>query len=120
MAVTYFKIDGADFSAYVNELKVSKSSNYTAQTNAAGDTVVDYINQKRTIEVGIIPLAGAQMAQIQAAIEPFNVVISYLDPKTQALVEDVNCIVPINEVDYYTIQTGKVMLNGCNLKFIEL
>lgn len=54
--MAYFKIGDVDFSLYVNSLKVSKTANYSAQTNAAGDTVVDYINSKRTIEVGIIPL----------------------------------------------------------------
>lgn len=44
----YFKIGTVDFSAYVNALKVTNSNNYTALTNANGDTVVDYINNKRT------------------------------------------------------------------------
>ncbi|WP_299043897.1 hypothetical protein [uncultured Campylobacter sp.] len=45
--MTYFKIGDVDFSMYVNELKVKKQHNYIAQTNAAGDSVVDYINSKR-------------------------------------------------------------------------
>ena len=60
--MAYFKIDDVDFSTYVNELKINKSSVYNSQTNAAGDTVVDYINAKREIEVGIIPLTSAAMA----------------------------------------------------------
>jgi hypothetical protein len=54
--MAYFKIGEIDFSPYVNSLKINKSANYNAQTNAAGNTVVDYINSKRTIEVGIIPV----------------------------------------------------------------
>lgn len=90
----YFKIGNNDYSSYVNSLKVSKSAVYNAQTNAAGDSVVDYINTKRTIEVGIIPLTDEQMAPLLADIDAFNVSISYREPKTNALATNVNCIIP--------------------------
>lgn len=118
--MAYFKINGVDYSMYVNELKVSKAANYNAQTNAAGDTVVDYINHKREIEVGIIPLNDTVMANLQAAIDGFNVSISFLNPQTKVLEENVNCIIPSNEVEYYTIQGAKVMFNAMSLTFIEL
>jgi hypothetical protein len=118
--MAYFKIDNVDFSHYVNELKVNKVTNYSAQTNAAGDTVVDYINHKREIEVGIIPLEDADMQQILAAIEPFNVLISFRNPLTGVIEDDVNCIIPENEVEYYTIQVDKVSYNEMSLKFTEL
>lgn len=63
--MTYFKINDIDYSMYVNELKVSKEANYNAQTNAHGDTVVDFINSKREIEVGIIPLDAEAMLSLQ-------------------------------------------------------
>ena len=118
--MAYFKIDGVDYSMYVNELKVNKSSNYNAQTNAAGNTVVDYINAKREIEVGIIPLNATVMAQLQEAIDAFNVSISFRNPKTNVLEEGVNCIIPDNGVEYYTIQADKVMYNAFTLTFTEL
>lgn len=118
--MTYFKIGGKDFSKYVNALKVATENNYNAQSNAAGDTVVDYINAKRSIEVGIIPLDATATAEIQAAIAAFNVTISFLNPKTKALEENVNCIIPSNEVEYYTIQANNVKCNAVNLTFIEL
>ena len=118
--MAYFKIDDVDFSTYVNELKINKSSVYNSQTNAAGDTVVDYINAKREIEVGIIPLTSAAMAQLQAAIDAFNVSISFRNPKTNVLEEGVNCIIPENGIEYYTIQANKVMYKAFTLKFIEL
>lgn len=62
--MAYFKINGVDYSMYVKELKINKNVNYNAQTNAAGNTVVDFINAKRTIEVGIIPLNDSVMAQL--------------------------------------------------------
>lgn len=116
---TYFKINDIDFSMYVNELKVEVDVNYNAQTNAAGDSVVDYINKKRTIEVGIIPLNATAMANLQAAIDAFNVSISFRNPLTKAL-EHINCIIPSFGVEYYTIQVGNVSFKAFNLSFIEL
>lgn len=116
----YFKIGDTDFSMYVNELKVDKDATYNAQTNAAGDTVVDFINHKRTIEVGIIPLDSAAMVALQNAIDTFNVSISFRNPQTGALETDVNCIIPSSGVEYYTIQNSKVMYKAFTLQFIEL
>ena len=87
--MAYFKINNQDFSMYVNELKVDTENNYNAQTNAAGDTIVDYINKKRSIEVGIIPLNDSVMANLQNAIDAFNVSISFRNPKTNELEENV-------------------------------
>ena len=118
--MAYFKINDVDYSMYVNELNIKKAHNYNAQTNAAGDSVVDYINSKRKIKVGIIALNDTVMPQILDAIDNFNVSISFRNPKTNALEENVNCIIPDNEVEYYTIQADKVMYNGFNLTFTEL
>lgn len=118
--MAYLKINDIDYSMYVNTLKVSKTANYNAQTNAAGDTVVDYINTKRTIEVGIIPLTNDVMINLQQAIDAFSVSISFLNPSTNQLEENVACIIPDKEIEYYTIQTNKVMYNALTLKFTEL
>ena len=116
----YFKINGYDFSNCVNELTVNKDFVYNSQTNAAGDTVVDLINAKRTIEVGIIPLSAEDMTLLQAYIDNFSVAISFMNPVTGLIEEDVACIIPSNGVDYYTIQVDKVMTRAMKLKFIEL
>ena len=118
--MAYFKINNIDFSMYVNELKVDTENNYNAQTNAAGDTVVDYINKKRSIEVGIIPLNDTAMANLQTAIDAFNVSISFRNPKTNQLEENVNVIVPSSGVEYYTIRADRVMYKAFCLQFIEL
>lgn len=117
--MTYFKINDIDFSMYVNQLNVTRTAVYNAQTNAAGDTVVDYINAKREIEVGIIPLKAEAMASLQAAVELFDVNISFRNPKTGEL-ETIHCIIPDDNVEYYTIQANKVMFNACTLTFVEL
>ena len=118
--MAYFKINGIDFSHCVNGLNIKNKASYNAQTNAAGDTVVDYINHKRTIEVGIIPVDSEAMIALQAAIKELSVSISYADPRTGELAENVNCILPENNVEYYTIQANKVLFKAFKLKFIEL
>lgn len=118
--MTYFKIGDIDFSSYVSGLKVKNSVNYTAQTNAAGNTVVDYVNNKRTIEVEIIPLNDAAMLRLQLAIGAFNVSLSFLNPATNTLEENVNCIIPSNDVNYYTIQNKNTMFKAASLTFTEL
>lgn len=118
--MAYFKINDIDFSMCVNTLNISKVSNYNAQTNAAGNTVVDYINSKRNIEVGIIPLTPGDMMALQSAIANLSVNVSFLNPATNAIEENVACIIPDNAVSYYTIQAGKILFNAFTLTFTEL
>lgn len=118
--MAYFKIGNTDFSSYVNELKVNRVANYNAQTNAAGNTVVDLINHKREIEVGIIPLDSDDMKTLLTAVNGFSVSISFRNPQTGALESNVACIIPDTNIEYYTIQTNKVLYNAMTLKFIEL
>ena len=115
----YFKIDGKDFSKYVKQLNITKNAVYNAQTNAAGNTVVDYINSKREIEVGIIPLRSEAMAEILTAIQNFEVFISFRNPVTNEI-DTAHCIIPENSVEYYTIQANNVMYNELTLTFTEL
>ena len=103
-----------------SELKVNKFANYNAQTNAAGDTVVDYINHKREIEVGIICVDDEKMKSLLDAIDPFTVLISFRNPQTGELEENMSCIIPDSNVEYYTIQAKKVMFKALKLKFTQL
>lgn len=118
--MAYLTLNGNDFSNYVNELTVSNAHLYNAQVNAAGNTVVDYINNKRTIEVGIIPVDDSVMANLLAIVNGFNVQLAFRNPQTNLLEENVNCIIPSNDVSYYTIQSNKVMYQALKLTFQEL
>lgn len=118
--MAYFKINNIDYSKYVNKLNVTKTKIYNEQTNANGNTVVDLINTKRIIEVGIIPLDSVAMAELQTAIDNFNVLVSFRNPQTNALEENVNCIIPENAVEYYTIQNNKVLYNAFTIQIQEL
>lgn len=116
----FFKIGNNDYSMFVNDLTIAEEAKYTAQENAAGNTVVDYINKKRVINVGIIPLNDTIMAQLKADINQFNVLVSFLNPNTKELETGVNCIIPSTEVSYYTIQADRVLFDAVSLSFIEL
>lgn len=115
-----FKIGAVDYSMYVNELKVVSTATYNKQTNANGDSFVDYINHKRTIEVGIIPLNNTIMALLLNDIDRFSVSLTFLNPQTGELETDVRCIIPKSNVEYYTIQSNKISFKAFSLSFIEL
>ena len=117
--MSYFKIGENDYSAYVNELKVRSATTYRAQTNAAGNTVVDNTNRKREITVGIIPLDDTVMKNLLMDVGQFQVDIYFRNPETNTE-EDALCIIPDSEVEYYTIQAGNVSYKAFNLTFIEL
>ena len=117
--MTYFKINGIDFSMYVNKLKVAREHIYKGMTNASGNLLVKYVNTKRIIEVGIIPLDSAAMQSLQAQINEFQVTVSYLDPETGTLEENVKCIIPHNSVEYYTVQAGNVKFKAFSLELKE-
>jgi len=111
-------INNTDYSNKVNELKVEVKHNYNSQTNAAGDSVIDYINSKRVIEVGFIPMTDANMKALLSTAT-FQSTITFLNPLTNQM-ETINCIVPDTSVEYYTIQVGNVLYKAFSLDFIEL
>ena len=117
--MTYFKINNNDYSMYVSALKVGTEHKYKSRTNASGNLMVKYVNTKRVIEVGIIPLDAAVMASLQDDINKFQVSISFLNPETRAL-ETISCIIPQQSVDYYTVQAGNVKFQAFALTFTEL
>lgn len=118
--MAYFKIGENDYSNYVRSLEIKKKVKYTARQNAAGDTVVDYVNKKREIEVGIIPLTSEQIIPLLNDLDAFNVSISYREPQTGELATDVNCIIDTVKPEYYTIQNNKVMYKEFSITFEEL
>lgn len=118
--MAFFKIEGHDYSHYVNSLEIDNKANYTAQVNAAGDSVVDYVNKKRVFKVGIIPLTSEQIMPLLQDLDKFSVSITYREPRTGALVPGVYCIVPTFNPEYYTIQDNKVMFKEFSLTFTEL
>ncbi len=117
--MTYLKINDKDFSMYVNHLKTAKKHNYISRTNAAGNTLVKYVNSKRVIEIGIIPLEAAAMQALQLAIAELKVTLEFLNPETGTLTK-ITCILTDQITEYYTIQDSKVMFKAFTLTFTEL
>jgi hypothetical protein len=111
----YLKINGNDYSMYVNMLKVSKQHNYKSLLTAAGNTLVKYINSKYILDVGIIPLDDAAMARLLADIGGLEVTVSFRNPETNLIEENVKCIIPMTAVEYYTIQSDKVRYKAFNI-----
>lgn len=119
--MAYFKINNVDFSGLVKAkgLQVTRSHNYNAQTNAAGDTVIDYINAKRSIKVDFIIMTGAQLQTLLAQLNELAVTIQYREPRSGVL-ETANCIAPKVATNYYTIQSAKTLVEGFSVTFTEL
>lgn len=119
--MSYFlKINDNDYSMYVNKLQVGKTHSYKEMKTSAGNTLVKYINSKRVIEVGIIPLDDSAMVRLLTDINKFQVTVSFRDPETNLLTENVKCIIPNNIVEYYTIQAGNVKYKALSLQIKEL
>lgn len=118
-AYSYFTIDGIDFSKYVNGLKVVKNHNYNAQMNANGDTVVDYINAKYSIEVSFRPLRASEAKELFTAIDAFSLMIGFRAPDMNTE-RQARCISPTSEFEYYTIQTLYTLGKPFTLTFSQL
>lgn len=117
--MAYLAVNGVDYSHLVNSLAVTSEANYNAQTNAAGNTVVDYINTKRAVEVGFIPLSDAECSSLFSNMQDIAVTLSFLDPKSGEMTEAA-CLCPSDSVEYYTIRADKVSFKAFTLKFTEL
>lgn len=121
--MAYFKINDKDFSMYVNKLVVDVKHKYTARENAAGNLMVKYITKKRNIKVGIIPLDADALKSLAAELSGgganFTKRITFLNPETNVL-ETINCIIPINSIEYYTIRADKVMTKAFSFTCEEL
>lgn len=116
----YFKINGNDYSKYVNKLQVGTEHFYKSMTTAAGNTLIKYVNTKRVLEVGIIPLDASAMAQLMSDINSFQVDISFRNPNTNSVEENVKCIIPTHLVEYYTIQADKAQFKAFSIQIKEL
>lgn len=117
--MAYLKVNNTDISGFVSALKITKTANYTAQANATGDTVVDYINEKRKIEIDLIPMEQADFDSISSLLT-FEATVAYRDPSTGVLSSNVSCICKARPYEYYTIQSNRVLYKAMKLTYEEL
>lgn len=106
--MAYLKINGRDYSHCVNKLIIDYKHKYTARESASGDLLVKPIATKRNIQVGVIPLSASELVALEQDISNLEVSVTFLDPKTNALVT-ANCIIPGHSVEYYSIRAGNIM-----------
>ena len=119
--MSYFlKINDNDYSMYVNKLQVATQHHYQQESSASGADRITYKYKRRVIEVGIIPLDDAAMMNLMNDIDKFRVSVSFRDPLTNTITENMNCIIPNNIVEYYTIQVGKVQYKAFSLQLQEV
>ena len=117
----YLTINDIDYSYLVSGLKVSFETLVSSDSgrNAAGDTVIDVINNKTKVQVTLRHTFEEEMRDFLTAIEPYVVQIKFLNPKTKAL-KQITCYTGTPEPEYYTIQTDKIIYKPMNINFIEL
>ncbi len=112
--MAYLKINGTDYSQFVNKLSITTKQKYTARESANGDLLVKYITAKRNIQVGLRPLEASRARTLIAAISGANsmeVEVDFLDPSTNAL-SKATCVVPVNTVDYQSINSEGTLLKA--------
>ena len=105
--MAYLKINGHDYSEYVNKLLIDHKHKYTARESASGDLLVKPITVKRNIQVGIIPLSASALQTLMADISNLEVTCEFLDPKTGEL-STANCIIPVTSVEYYSVRADQL------------
>ena len=114
-----FKVNNVDFSDLVSGLKVGYETlvSDSSGRNANGDTVIDVINTKRKIYVTLRHTTIAEMTRFLSAIDPYQVTVTYLDPKTNTL-QSASTYTGTPEPEYYNI--SKSLYKPMSLNFIEL
>lgn len=119
----YFKVGNTDFSQLVNELKVKRQANYNAQTNAAGDTVIDFINYKYTVTVGFIPMHDEDLVHLKVALSNLASTITFSNPfapNGTGLPTTITCILPEWEPEVYHISDSRIYYKAFTLEFTQL
>lgn len=117
--MTIFKVNNTDFSDLVSGLKVGYETlvSDSSGRNANGDTVLDIINTKRKIYVTLRHTTIAEMKSFLSAIAPYQVTVTYLDPKTNSL-QSASTYIGTPEPEYYNISHS--LYKPMSLNFIEL
>ena len=115
----FFEINNIDFSHLVSSLKVGYETLVSDNTNAAGDTVIDIINKKIKLSVGIRHTTDEEMESFLAATNDYVVNVGFRDPKTQSIIT-INTHIDTPEPDYYTIQPTRIIYKPMSLNFTQL
>lgn len=118
--MTYFSINGQDFSHIVSGLKVGFETLVSDKSgrNANGDMTIDIINRKKKLYVSFRHMTKAEMESFLSAISPYVVQVGYLNPQTGGL-SVFSGYTGTPEPEYYTIQGENTIYKPMTLNFIE-
>lgn len=117
----YLKINGMDFSSIVSGLKVGQETLVSDNSgrNAAGNTVIDVINQKFKLYVTLRHTTAYEMDAFLSAISDYVVEVEFFSPfGTEHLT--ITAYTGTPEPEYYTIQDNNIIYKPMSLNFIEL
>lgn len=116
----YFKINNTDFSHLVANMKVGYEVIVSEDSgrNAAGDSVIDIVNRKVKVYLGLRHTTNEEMKSFLAAVQDYVVNVSFLDPRTKELTT-ITTYIGTPEPEYYTI-SDKTIFKPLSLNFIEL
>lgn len=119
--MAYFKINGVDFSHIVSGLKVGRETLVSDNSgrNAAGDTVIDVVNQKHKLYVTLRHTTAQEMDGFINAISSYVVEVEFLNPFSTAF-DSITAYTGTPEPEYYTIQDSHIIYKPMSLNFIEL
>ena len=119
--MAFLKVNGVNISSLTSGLKVGYETLVSDNSgrNAAGDTVIDVINNKIKLYVNIRHTTQDEMKVFLDAINSYVVTVEFLNPKTKEL-KTITAYTGTPEPEYYTIQEGFVVYKPLNLNFIEL
>lgn len=117
----YLKINDVDFSSLVSSLKVGKETLVSDESgrNANGNMVIDIVNKKRKVYVGLRYTTADEMASFLSATENYVVNLTFLDPHTKQMTK-IRAYIGTPEPEYFTIQDNRVLCKPMNLNFIEV
>ena len=118
----YFKINGKDFSNLVSGLKVGKETLVSDNSgrNAAGNTVIDVINEKYKVYVTLRHTTEAEMDSFLDAIKNYVVSTEFKNPFSGGSIKAITAYHGTPEPEYYTIQPDNVIYKPMSINFIEL
>lgn len=119
--MAYFKINGDDFSHLVSGMKVGYETLVSDNSgrNAAGDTVLDIINNKYKVYITLRHTTGQEMDDFLRAINGYVVEVTFKNPITSGL-DTITAYTGTPEPEYYTIQADKIIYKPMSINFIEL
>ena len=118
--MSYLKIENQDFSHIVNSLKIGYETLVSDNSgrNANGDSVIDVVNKKIKVYVGLRHTTKAEMKEFLSIVRDFVVNVTFLDPETDTL-KTITAYTGTPEPEYYTI-SDKTIYKPMTLNFIEL